>query len=92
MDQTTLWANQTAPQANKTPDCYCQVCRHCSALEEPREIEGNGGEEAYIYGYCFKGGTKTYSPNMGKGFPIYIPLDSGATCEDFKRRRTPDGH
>ena len=86
MEQTTLWANQTAPQANQTPDRYCQVCRHCSALVEPREVEGNGGEEAYIYGYCFKDGTKSCSIGMGKGYPIYLPLDCGAACKSFKRR------
>lgn len=83
MEQTTLWADQVPAQTEQIPDRCCLVCTHCSPLVEPREVEG----EAHIYGYCFKSGTKIYSSNMGKGFPIYIPLDGGAACDSFKRRR-----
>ena len=85
MDQTTFWTEQTPVQSDQTPDHCCLVCRQCSALVEPREVEG----EVYIYGYCFKDGVKSYSPNMGKGYPIYLPLTCGATCKSFKRRRSP---
>ena len=43
--------------------------------------------KAFIYGYCFKNGDKDYSPNMGKGYPIFLPLSCGGTCKDFRRRR-----
>lgn len=80
LDQTAIWG---------TPDRCCQVCRYCAALAEPFALE----DGAHIYGYCFKDGAKIYSPNMGKGWPIYLPLDSGATCDQFKvLRRKPDGH
>lgn len=77
MDQIELFQSAETPPENR-----CEVCQHCSALVEPREI----GREARIYGYCFKDGTKDYSPNMGKGWPIYLPLDCGAACKSFRRR------
>lgn len=32
-------------------------------------------------------GDKDYSPDMGKGYPIFLPLSCGGTCKDFRRRR-----
>lgn len=40
----------------------CDVCKHYSALAEPRERY----DGAMIYGYCFQSGDKNYSPYMGK--------------------------
>ena len=59
----------------------CYSCDHFSGLKEPREL----GEGAAIYGYCFKDGTKDYSPNMGKGYPVYVP--GGCACKSWKKRR-----
>ena len=67
------------PAAN----CHCcNLCDHYSALVEPRERS----DGAVIYGYCFKSGDKDYSPNMGKGFPVFID-GAGASCKAFKRRK-----
>lgn len=57
----------------------CEQCRHYSALREPRERS----DGAVIYGYCFKDGDKDYSPNMGKGFAVFI---KDGTCKSFKKR------
>lgn len=61
----------------------CEACKYCAALIRPY-CRSDG---AQIYGYCFKSGDKDYSPNMGKGYPIFLPLDAGAACKSFKRRR-----
>ena len=61
----------------------CETCKYCAALIRPY-CRSDG---AQIYGYCFKSGDKDYSPNMGKGYPIFFPLDAGAACKSFKRRR-----
>lgn len=62
----------------------CDVCKHYSALAEPREKS----DGATIYGYCFQSGDKNHSPYMGKGYPVFI---DGAVCKAFvrKRRRCP---
>ena len=77
MDQIGLFPRDETPPKNR-----CEVCQHYSALVEPREIGG----DARIYGYCFKDGTKVYSPNMGMGWPIYLPIDCGTACKSFRRR------
>jgi len=59
----------------------CYSCAHFSELKEPRELEGG----AAIYGYCFKDGTKEYSPSMGKGYAVYVP--EGGVCKAWKKRR-----
>lgn len=59
----------------------CYSCAYFSELKEPREL----ADDAAIYGYCFKDGTKEYSPNMGKGYPVYLP-ESGV-CKSWKRRK-----
>lgn len=61
----------------------CNVCKYCAELKTPYERS----DGAAIYGYCFKHGDKDYSPNMGKGYPIFLPLSCGGTCKDFRRRR-----
>lgn len=63
----------------------CKNCRFCAELVRPYERS----DGACIYGYCFSSGDKNYSPNMGKGFPIFMPLDGGAACKDFKRHHPP---
>lgn len=65
----------------------CKNCRFCAELIRPYAR----ADGACIYGYCFSSGDKNYSPNMGKGFPIFVPLDCGAACKDFKRKRPPEG-
>ena len=59
----------------------CYSCRCFAELKEPWELSGDRGK---IYGYCFKGGDKDYSPSLGKGFPVYI--DEGI-CKEFKRKK-----
>lgn len=61
----------------------CNVCKYCAELKTPYERS----DGAAIYGYCFKNGDKDYSPDMGKGYPIFLPLSCGGTCKDFRRRR-----
>lgn len=61
-------------------DVNCYACKHFSELKEPRERS----DGAVIYGYCFKDGDKDYSPNMGKGFAVFIPEGK---CKQFKRAR-----
>ncbi len=60
----------------------CKNCRLCAELISPYERS----DGACVYGYCFSGGDKNYSPNMGKGLPIFVPLDCGAACKDFRKR------
>lgn len=48
----------------------CNVCKYCAELKTPYERS----DGAAIYGYCFKNGDKDYSPDMGKGYPIFLPL------------------
>lgn len=65
---------------NKTEN-ICESCTHYSALKDPREVQSG----VYIYGYCFKYGTKPHNFGMGKGFPVYIK--DAAICKDFKKKR-----
>lgn len=76
--QTALWT-----EAKALPQKCCEVCRFCAELK--RHWERSDG--VCIYGYCFCDGDKDYSPNMGKGNAIFLPLDSGAVCKNFKKRR-----
>ncbi len=80
MDQVAMWE-----EGQKPPKC-CVKCSFCAALAEPYERE----DGSHIYGYCFMSGSKNSSPNMGKGFPIFLPLDCGASCESFKRKAKED--
>lgn len=73
-EQTALW--------DRKPEQRCEICRFCAELVSPY----TRSDGATIYGYCFKNGDRDYSPNMGKGYPIFIPLDCGATCKSFKKR------
>ena len=60
-------------------------CRTCGFFAELKEsFERSDG--AVIYGYCFKDGDKDYSPNMGKGYPVFVDGGGGA-CKQYKRRR-----
>ncbi len=58
----------------------CSTCTYYSALAEPR----TRSDGAVICGYCFKDGDKDYSPNMGKGYPVFI---DGGACKSYKRKR-----
>ena len=60
----------------------CRTCGFFAELKEPFERS----DGAVIYGYCFKDGDKDYSPNMGKGFPVFVDGGGGA-CKQYKRRR-----
>ena len=77
-DQTALWED-----AKEMPQKCCRVCKFCAELKSPWERS----DGVCIYGYCFCDGDKDYSPNMGKGNAIFMPLDSGAVCKNFKKRR-----
>lgn len=59
-------------------DC-CNNCTYFSALRDPRQRY----DGATIYGYCFRDGDTNYSPNMGKGFAVFISPQSGR-CKKFK--------
>ncbi len=58
-------------------DKCCRLCKFYAELKKPFPVSDDG----FIYGYCFKDGTKPYSPCLGKGYPVYI--DEGA-CKAFK--------
>ena len=60
----------------------CRTCGFFAELKEPFERS----DGAVIYGYCFKDGDKDYSPNMGKGYPVFVDGGGGA-CKQYKRRR-----
>lgn len=60
----------------KSEKC-CYNCRFFAKLEKPYERS----DGAVIYGYCFVQGDKDYSPNMGKGYPVFI---DGGVCEKHK--------
>lgn len=60
----------------------CNLCKFYAELKIPYERS----DGAVIYGYCFKDGDKDYSPNLGKGYPVYIS-GGGAACKSFKRQR-----
>ncbi|WP_087064457.1 hypothetical protein [Intestinibacillus massiliensis] len=77
-------AEQISLYLTEAEEKGCLVCRHFSALKEPRERS----DGAVIYGYCFKSGDKDYSPGMGKGYPVF--LLGGAACKQFKRRKGAD--
>lgn len=77
--QTALWE-----ETKEIPPKCCGVCRYCAELKTPYERS----DGAVIFGYCFSEGDKDYSPNMGKGLAIFLPLDCGAGCKKFKKRRT----
>lgn len=63
----------------------CAVCRFCAELKKPYERS----DSAVIYGYCFKDGDKNYNTNMGKGYPIFLPLSCGCSCKSFRRTKKP---
>ncbi|MCQ5130310.1 hypothetical protein NE562_11615 [Butyricicoccus faecihominis] len=71
---------QTSLFPTEAKESGCAVCHHFSALKDPRERS----DGAVIYGYCFKGGDKNYSTNMGKGLAVFLP---DGICKQFKRRR-----
>ena len=60
----------------------CSTCGFFAELKEPFERS----DGAVIYGYCFKDGDKDYSPNMGKGYPVFVDGGGGA-CKQYKRHR-----
>lgn len=59
-------------------DKTCYQCKHFSELKTPRERS----DGAVIYGYCFAGGDKNSSANMGKGYAVFLPE---GTCKQFVR-------
>ena len=69
------------PEHQKTsrPDC-CGNCTYFSALKDPRQRS----DGAIIHGYCFREGDTNYSPDMGKGFAVFISPDKGS-CKKFKK-------
>lgn len=64
---------------NESKSCY--NCRFFAKLEKPYERS----DGAVIYGYCFVSGDKDYSPNMGKGYPVFI---DGGVCDKHKFPKT----
>lgn len=65
----------------------CGTCKHYAELKEPFERS----DGATIFGYCFKDGDKDYSPNMGKGYPVFVS-EAGAACKGYTgKRKKGDG-
>lgn len=60
----------------------CKTCKVYAEFKEPFQRE----DGAVIYGYCFKGAKNDYSPNMGKGYPVFID-GGGAACQDYIRKK-----
>ena len=60
----------------------CGACKHFRKFERTFERE----DGAVIFGYCFKDARSNYSPNMGKGYPVFLPPDAGGgACKSYKR-------
>lgn len=87
MTEQMILGQFAAPtKAGKKPkqEKRCENCRYCAVLMKPYER----ADGSIIYGYCFGDGDKDYSPNMGKGRPIWLPLDcGGGMCDKYKRMR-----
>ena len=64
------------------PEKSCNTCRYYAELKEPFERS----DGAVIYGYCFKDGDKDYSPNMGKGYAVFVD-GGGCACKQHKRKK-----
>lgn len=67
--------NAEKPQAKN-----CKTCHFFAELKTPF-VRSDG---AVIYGYCFKNGDKDYSPDMGKGYPVFI---DGGVCKAYKKSK-----
>lgn len=63
----------------------CNLCKFYAKLEKPFPVSDGG----FIYGYCFKDGSKPYSPYLGKGCPVYFD-GSETACKAFKLSRNQD--
>lgn len=61
----------------------CGTCKHFRAIERPFERE----DGVTIYGYCFKDARNDYSPNMGKGYPVFLPPSCGGACKNYSKER-----
>lgn len=72
--------SEQTPLYPRAPEKSCDTCGYYSALKDPRERS----DGAIIYGYCFKAGDHNHSPNMGKGYAVFI---DGGSCKQFKKRR-----
>lgn len=68
---------------DSSPAECCQNCHWWATLVKPW-VRDDGSA---IYGYCFAGGSKDYSVNMGKGLPVFYAPTSGVPCQNFKKRR-----
>ena len=68
----------------KSENKVCSTCRHFRKFERPFQRE----DGAVIYGYCFKDAKSNYSPNMGKGYPVFLPPDAAGACTDYKKDRS----
>lgn len=79
LEQTTFLDDEQKAARKHISEQSCEQCRHYSALRDPRERS----DGAVIYGYCFKNGDKDYSPDMGKGYAVFI---QGGTCKSFKNK------
>ena len=65
-----------------TEKIKCGTCKHFRKFEQTFERE----DGAVIYGYCFKDARSDHSPNMGKGYPVWLPPDAcGGACKAFKQ-------
>lgn len=58
----------------------CNTCRFFAELKKPYVRS----DSSVIYGYCFAAGDKDYSPNMGKGYPVFVD-GGGASCDSYKK-------
>ncbi|MBQ3702494.1 MAG: hypothetical protein II885_07030 [Oscillospiraceae bacterium] len=62
----------------------CGTCQHFRKFERPFDRE----DGAVIFGYCFKDARTNYSPNMGKGYPVFLPPEAGGSCKSYKKENT----
>lgn len=70
--------NQLSLFKEPEPKTGCWKCRFFAELKTPFERS----DGAVIYGYCFVDGDKDHSPNMGKGYAVFVP---DGICKRFKR-------
>ena len=74
-------AYRTKPVPEKQQEALEKCCQTCSVyapLKEPyRRKDG-----AIIYGYCFADAQNDNSPNLGRGYPVYID-GGGCVCKKY---------
>lgn len=81
-DATACTAHDCKHRTPPMPEKSCNTCKYYAELKTPFERS----DGAVIYGYCFKDGDKDYSPNMGKGYAVFVD-GGGCACKQHKRKK-----